>query len=601
MPASAVAPDRPVSSRAFLLDRFCHRPARALALSVSVLLASCGGGGGGGTTTSSDGSAPSEQVQGSLTATPTDAEARRFLLQASFGPTDSDVARVRELGYAGWIDEQFSLPVNFSHLASVKALAAARNDGRDPIPEMLTQSWWTHAITAPHQLRQRVAYALSQIFVVSTVTVDTRMTAAYLDMLTRRADGSYRDLLEGVALSPAMGFYLSHLSNRKEDLSSGRVPDENFAREVMQLFSIGLYQLDDSARPVLVNGSPVETYSPDDIKGLAKVFTGWSWSRSGAQLSLPWWNCFFRTLQCQSEDQLSASMIAYDDQHSLSAKTFLGVTVAAQATSNPYLSLRTALDRLATHPNTAPFISKQLIQKLVTSNPSDRYVADIARVFRANGGNLKAVVKAILLHEEARTPENAVADLSNYGKVREPLLRLSHLMRALPHESVNYGTAAKLYLAEDTGDTALQIGQTPMRAPSVFNFYRPGYTPPQSSIAAAGLVAPEMQLSNETTTLAWANFVATILHQGWGWWNATLQRPDIRFNLSQWESIASNGGALLDAMSIRLLGHRLPDEQASIARNALNAMPVNSALERRLRVQAAVLMVAVSPEFIVQQ
>ncbi|MFT3858541.1 MAG: DUF1800 domain-containing protein [Aquabacterium sp.] len=601
MPASAAAPDRPVSLRAFLLDPLCHRPARALALSVSVLLASCGGGGGGSSSSSTGGTPPSEQLQGSLVQPPSEADARRFLLQASFGPTDSDVARVRELGFSAWIDEQFNLPVNFNHLASVKALAAARNDGRDPIPEMLTQSWWTHAVTAPNQLRQRVAYALSQIFVVSTVTVDTKMTAAYLDMLTRRADGTYRDLLEGVALSPAMGFYLSHLSNRKEDLGSGRVPDENFAREVMQLFSIGLYQLDDSARPVLVNGSPVETYTSDDIKGLAKVFTGWSWYRSASQQSLPWWYCFFRTLQCQTEDQLSLNMVAYDDQHSVSAKTFLGVTIPAQATSNPALSLRTALDRLATHANTAPFISRQLIQKLVTSNPSDRYVADITQVFRANGGNLKAVIKAILLHEEARTPQNTMADMGNYGKVREPLLRLSHLMRALPHASINYGTSAKLYLAEDTGDTATQIGQTPMRAPSVFNFYRPGYTPPQSAIAAAGMVAPEMQLSNETTVLGWANFVSTILMNGWGYWNAAQQRPDIRFDFSAWEAGASNASALLDAMATRLLGHTLPEAQASIARNALNAMPVNTALERRLRVQAAVLMVAMSPEFIVQQ
>lgn len=578
---------------------------RVLTLAGMVLLASCGGGGGGGSESAGNSlpaSDPDSRLQISASMLPSDnSDAYRFLEQATFGPSNADVARVKKIGFDNWIDEQFALPIAFSHLTTVKAGMRARNI-QDPIPLLMTQSWWTHALTEPNQLRQRVAFALSEIFVVSANTVDTRMVASYLDMLTRQADANYRTLLESVALHPAMGQYLSHLSNRKEDVTIGRVPDENFAREVMQLFSIGLYELDDSARPITVNGRYVETYTADDVKGMAKVFTGWGWYRSASQMGIDWWLCFWRSANCATDEQFVQSMAGYNNEHSVSVKNFLGVTVPAQSTGAPSTSLKIALDRLASHHNTAPFISKQLIQHLVTSNPSDAYVTDITNVFRNSNGNLKAVVKAILLHAEARHPEAVVADMSNYGKVREPVLRLTHLLRSLPHTSDTYiANGNAFYLASDTTDSGTELGQTPMQSPSVFNFFRPGYTPPQSSIGAASLVAPEMQLSTETSTLGYANFVADILEGGWGNWTADASHRDIQFNLSQWESTATQSTALIQTMANQLLGHALPDAQASMAASALDTMPADTSRNKRRRLQAAILMVAVSPGFVVQQ
>lgn len=560
-------------------------------LLLPLILVACGGGGG------SASSSESAQRVTAVDQAVDDVAAYRFLTQASFGPTRSDAARVKELGYAGWIDAQFDLPVQTSHLslveASSRALGQTRATGTN-----VTHSWWTRAVRDPAQLRHRVAFALSQIFVVSTLVVDDgRRVASYLDTLTQHADANYRDLLEAVALHPAMGQYLSHLMNRKED-GSGRVPDENFAREVMQLFSIGLYELDDSGRPKLTNGKPTETYGPDDIKGLAKVFTGFSWSWPTAKSGAQWWQCFWRNKECEDDTQDVTRMRGYGEEHSSSAKKFLGVTVPAQEAANPQASLKAALDRLASHPNTAPFISRQLIQRLITSNPSDQYVRDITSVFRASGGNLRAVVKAILLHEEARNP--SASALNTYGKVREPVLKLTHLLRALPHESSNFeaGGSTPFYLADDTSDPGTQLGQTPMKAPSVFNFFRPGYTAPQSAMAQQGLVAPEMQITTETTVLGYANFVTELLDRGWGQWNTQTNKRDIQFDLSRWYTAASNPITLIDTVARDLLGRPLDDDVRDQALLALQAMPVDA---KRQRVQAAILMVAVSPEFVIQQ
>jgi uncharacterized protein (DUF1800 family) len=593
------APPEPASALRPLWASGIRRLLVAAGISV---LASCGGGGGG----AEKAPTPDSGLQISAGMLPADdGDTYRFLTQATFGPSATDIDRVNKIGYDNWIDEQFKLNLQRSHLDTVLAVTASRQLV-DPPGYMLTYSWWTHAIADPAQLRQRVAFALSEIFVVSNVSVDTRMVSSYLDMLTDKADGSYRDLLEAVALHPAMGTYLSHISNRKEDPSSGRVPDENFAREVMQLFSIGLYELDDSAHPRLANNQMIETYTADDVKGMAKVFTGWGWHRPAGQASTPWWLCFWRAQPCQDSNQFSAAMEAYDDpaynQHSTSIKQFLGVTVPAQTTPNARASLNAALDRLATHPNTAPFISKQLIQRLVTSNPSDTYVADITRVFRSSGGSLKAVVKAILLHAEARRP-GSVSGLSmdDYGKLREPVLRLTHVIRSLPHTSSQYAASGLIYLADDTSDPGTQLGQTPMQAASVFNYFRPGYTPPQTSLSAAGMVAPEMQITNETTVLGYANFMAAVLNQGWGQWNQTTQRMDVQFDLSQWDSVAAQPAELVKAIGKKLLGKELPASVATTATNAITAMPSNDAAARKRRVQAAILMTTVSPSFLIQQ
>jgi uncharacterized protein (DUF1800 family) len=569
------------------------RAAMVAGMAVVLGLGACGGG---------DSPSTSSSREQAAAKPASDSEAYRFLQQASFGPTPVQVARLREVGYGPWIDEQFDAQPALTHVQTVEASAAAKARSAGPSPDDIIYSWWTHALRDEQaQLRHRVAFALSEIFVISINNVGNgRTVASYMDMLTRQSSGNYRDLLEGVAMHPAMGQYLSHMANVKAD-GNGRVPDENFAREVMQLFSIGLYDLDDSAQPKLVNGKPVESYNANDIKGLARVFTGFSWMWPASKSGAPWWKCFWRSTECHEPSiQDISPMQGYTQTHEPGAKQFLGASVAEQGTPDPQASLRVALDTLANHPNTAPFLSRQLIQRLVTSNPSNAYVADVTRTFRQSNGNLRAVVKAILLHDEARRP--AAATLYSYGKLREPVLRLAHLLRALPHTSDRYlSSGSVFYAAIDTSDAASSLGQTPMRSPSVFNFFRPGYRPPQSAIAAEGLVAPEAQIATETAALGYANFVSNILESGWGEWSSTMRRNDVQLDFSPWLGKAVTPSDLIDAIATLMLGRPLSGTARTTAITAIDGMPKTTDANKRQRVQAAVLLVAVSPDFMVQQ
>jgi uncharacterized protein (DUF1800 family) len=309
---------------------------------------------------------------------------------------------------------------------------------------------------------------------------------------------------------------------------------------------------------------------------------------------------------CKEDSQDVTAMSPYASEHSTSARTVLGTAIAAQSAPNPKADLSDALDRLAQHPNTAPFISRQLIQRLVTSNPSPQYVGDVAAVFRSSGGNLKAVVKAILLHAEARHPETVLTDLSTYGKLREPVIRLAHLLRTLPHTSKAYtdsqaaGTLPFL-MTTDTDSSSSALGQSPMRSPSVFNFFRPGYSPPQTRMGNAKLVAPEMQITNETSVVAYANFVSAILRDGWGQWRSESNQLDIQFDTSAFNTQVSSGSSLIDAVAQALLGAPLPADTRALAATALDAMPASTDGQKKQRIRAAILLTAVSPGFTVQQ
>jgi uncharacterized protein (DUF1800 family) len=583
-----------------------------LAAALAALLAACGGGGGA--------TAVNEQAAGLPGAPVVDkpadaAEAARFLTQATFGPTDAEVERVMAIGYERWVDEQLAKPAAPVHRtrwegadAALKAIDPARSAWQDEV----LNSFWKQAVTGDDQLRQRVAFALSQIFVISMqgsqVGDHPRAAADYLDMLGDKGLRTYRELLEAVALHPQMGIYLSHLRNQKADARTGRVPDENFAREVMQLFSIGLHELHLDGTPRLSDGQPVETYGPADISGLARVFTGWSWS-------CPEWpdsGCFYwgEVDGRRSPDLSFAAMQGYPQFHSREEKTFLGTTIPAQSVADPVASLKAALDTLAAHPNVGPFIGRQLIQRLVTSNPSPAYVADVARVFADNGagvrGDMKAVVKAVLLHPQARliTPSS--------GKVREPILRLTAFLRAFPSSSDSGD-----WRVGSTDDPGASLGQSPLRSPSVFNFYRPGYVPPGTGAAAQGLVAPEMQIAHETTAAGYVNFMRDGIASGVGQWNGVVggvarNRRDIQQDFGAELALADQPAALLDRLDAKLTYGRMPaalkgeiqSAIESIAIPALNAAgtnqgPIDNA--RRNRVRSALLLVLASPEFAVQK
>jgi uncharacterized protein (DUF1800 family) len=513
-------------------------------------------------------------------------EAARFLAQATFGPTDADIDRLMSLGYSGWINEQFTTPANGSHLAFFRSL----NNGND---KEVAATFWRQAFTGPDQLRLRMAYALSQIFVISLEDGDVdnydRAVAAWMDMLNAHSFGNYRDLLQTVSTNPMMGLYLTHLGNQRADPATGRVPDENYAREVMQLFSIGLVELNPDGSPRA--GAP-ETYTPSDVSELAKVFTGWGWACTDQSNS-----CFSRgeSNNRSDADRDLKPMVAYPNFHSVEAKRFLGITIPA-GTSAPD-SLRLALDRLAAHPNVGPFIGRQLIQRFTTSNPSPAYVNAVANAFNNNGsgvrGDFKAVLKAVLLHPEARV----VSDVS--GKVREPILRLSAFVRAFPHRSVS-----GKYEIDVTTSPATALGQAPMHAPSVFNFYRPGYVAPGSNSAARNLVAPEMQIINETSVAGYVNYMRDSISGGVGFSAGYgVDRRDLRAEYAAELALANDVPALVDRVTSRLTYGAIGAARRTEIINAVNTITLptsgSQSTARRQRVNAAILLTVASPEFIV--
>ena len=542
-------------------------------------------------------------------------EAARFLTQATFGPTGTDSDAVMKYGYSGWLDRQFALPAT-SHRAYWEAADAAIRAVTPTVganQEQVWESFWQQALNGPDQLRQRAVFALSQIFVISAldgaVGNEPRAMAAWLDMLGDKGLTTYRELLEAVALHPLMGRYLSHLRNQKADLTTGRIPDQNFARESMQLFSIGLVRLNLDGTPLLVGGRTVETYGPDDVAGLSRVFTGFSWACPAAPAN----NCFLNGSSggVSDPDRAFKPMVAYPQYHSTEVKSFLGTTIPAQAVADPVGDLRIALDTLASHPNAAPFISRQLIQRLVSSNPSPAYVQAVATVFNDNGagvrGDMKSVFKAIYTHPDARLLNNTTT-----GKLREPVLRLSAYLRAFPHQS-----DTGRWRVGNTDSAATSLGQTPLRAPSVFNFYRPAYVAPGSSTAAAGLVAPEMQLLNETSVSGWVNYMRDNLTSGVGAFNGTvgtvvLNRRDMQRDWQLEMGLAAQPDALADRVLQKLLYGQastalrteLITNINSIVVPPLNATgsnqsAVNAAL--RNRINAALLLTLAAPEFLAQK
>ena len=574
-----------------------------LAALLAALLASCGGSGGGSAGNTADGTQNDPQT--ALATQQRDAAAR-FLTQASFGPTEASVQRVLELGYEGWIDEQFKLPAT-SHLATWDTLNAtlkAANPSAWPGQDGVINSFWHAAVGGDDQLRQRVALALSEIFVISmqdtNVGNDPRAAAHYLDVLATHGLGRYRDLLEGVALHPMMGRYLSTLGNRKADTRTGRVPDENFAREVMQLFSIGLFQLNADGSPQLNGSTPIETYAPNDIMGLARVFTGWSWACPVAP-TLTNHTCFSSGSVSVSgssksdPDRSIKPMINYPGMHAPEEKRFLTAVIPAN-TDGP-TSLRIALDTLAGHPNVGPFIGRQLIQRLVTSNPSPTYVRDVAQAFNSSGGDMKAVVKTILLHPEARTPSAAS------GKVREPLLRLSAFLRAF-----NATSDSGQYKIGNTDDPTTKLGQTPMRAPSVFNFFRPGYAPPGVVFDGVQMVSPELQIAHEATAAGYVNYLRSGVFSGLGpSGGVPANRADVQPDYTAELALADTPAALVERLNAKLMYGSMPTTLKTEIVNAIASIPVPTSSQasadnaKRYRVSAAVLLTLVSPEFLVQK
>lgn len=546
-------------------------------LGLCVALVACGGASSAAST------APVTVPDEPLSA----AQAARLLTQATYGPTRDDIDRLTGRTARQWLDEQFVTPPMDTHWAYVVErkgpLGCQVCDARYINAAM--ESFWTQAVRGPDQLRQRMVLALSELFVVSTVnsSVETQAEAhaAYLDMLSRNAFGNFRTLLEDVSTHPTMGHYLSHFKNDREDAVTGRIPDENYAREVMQLFSIGLWQLNpDGSRKTDGAGKPLPTYSQSDVMGLARVFTGWSWS--GSSRSESEWQGW-----AGNADTWNRRMTNYPAHHSTREKRFLGAVIPAGASGEA--SLKVAMDTLFNHPNVGPFIGRQLIQRLVTSNPSPAYVAQVTAAFNDNGqgvrGDLRAVLRAVLLNPEARS--NASLQDGRSGKLREPLVRFGHWMRAFK------ASARDGYLRVwNLEDPVYSLGQNPLRAPSVFNWFRHDYAPP-GEVMQQGLVAPEFQITHETTATGYANFVTRTVERGFGWNDSAIVG-----DYTAERALAPRPGDLLDHLSLLLCAGQLGATSRAVILDAVNAIPASDV---QARVHTAVALVMLAPEFIVQK
>ncbi|MFT3734853.1 MAG: DUF1800 domain-containing protein [Rhodocyclaceae bacterium] len=572
------------------------RPLQSLALAVAlpVLLSSC----------ASHMSWPSEPKALPRPArvadtgpSPKAAEASRFLQQATFGPTMSEIEALTKSSFSGWIDQQMATKQTLT-APLIEPYYKVLKKGENLKQDQYFSAFWKTSTTAPDQLRQRVAFALSEIFVISMdgmLDVKMRAIANYHDMLARNAFGDFRTLIEEVSRHPAMGVYLSHIKNMKEDPSKGRVPDENYAREVMQLFTIGLQELNPDGTLKLRNGEPIETYTNDDITGLAKVFTGFSYGS------------FERTDQDfhnagRSPDWEVRPMVGYNQFHSGSEKRFLGVRIAPEQFPSADDDLKIAMDRLFNHPNVGPFFGRQLIQRLVTSNPSPAYVRRVTEAFNNNGagvrGDMQAVVRAVLLDPEARSA--ATLKDAGFGKVREPILRLSQWMRAFNATSV-----AGNFDMFNTDNPGNSLGQSPMRSPTVFNFYRPGYVPPGSMVAKRGMVAPEMQIVSESSVAGYANFIQTTIDGGAG--RTTNNKRDIQPDYSAQMALADSTDKLVAHIDLLLTANQLSADSRRRISEAVNEIriPTNNPAQaenaRRNRVKLATLLTMVSPEYLVQK
>ncbi len=544
-------------------------PPVAMVPLAALVVAACGGG-----ETGSSGAPP---VAGAPPPPPpppplTGTQAGRMLAQGAMGSTRADIDSVISLGFDGWLGGQFNAPRATSFwdwLVSAGYAVDANKDnttGFDP-------AVWRQLIGGTDQLRQRVGVALLDMLVVGIdgVNLSWRQMnmAAYMDILWDNAFGNFRTIMDKISTNAAMGSFLTFLGNRKANPGAGSVPDENYARELMQLFTIGLYKLNADGTQQSSGGKPVESYTLDDVTGLARVFTGWDLDSSDNT----------------TPDRYRRPMTQVASRHELGVKTFLGTTIPAGTTGAE--SLRLALDAIFAHPNVPPFISKQLIQRLVTSNPTPAYVGRVSAVFSNNGsgtrGDLKAVVRAILLDTDARS-DTAAASSTSFGKLREPVTRLTGWARAFGAKS-----PSEAWPIGDTSSSSTRLSQSVGRSPSVFNFFRPGYTPPNSAVATANLVAPEFQITNEPSVIAYLNYMRSLIQNGTG---------DFKADYTTILTKAADSQALLDEVNLLVAANQVSAATIAQIKTAIDSIASATPTDLNNRVYAAILLVMASPEYL---
>ncbi len=540
----------------------------ALSASLMAFLSACGGGGGG--------VGDSAPPPGPPAAPVSQTSAARFLLQAQLSASDADIAAVQSQGYSAWLQTQMNTPVSttgwdwliskgYNTVVAVNTLA--------PADYMV----WNQLIASPDALRKRFALAWSEIMVVSSnsMAIASRSfaMAAYWDLLNADVFGNYRKLLEDITLNLAMGVYLNTRGNQKENPATGSQPDENYAREVLQLFSIGLYNLELNGALKLEGGKPKESYVQSDITNLARVFTGYDYDITD-------------DTGATNPQRVRNPMVLIPSRHSTVDTVFLGTTIS---NTDGKAALKTTLDIIFNHPNVGPFVSKQLIMRLVTSNPSPDYVGRVASVFNNNGfgvrGDLRAVTAAVLLDNEARG--DAALTAAAGGKLREPIVRFAQWAR-----SFNAASTTGDWKIGDLSSSSDRLGQSPLRSPSVFNFFRPGYVPPNTALANQQLAAPEFQIANESTVAAYVNFMVNVVRIGFA---------DVQPKYETELALAGSPAALLARLNLLLSANQVSAATLAVIQDAITRMPNANATDQKNRVQAAVLLIMACPEYLVQK
>jgi uncharacterized protein (DUF1800 family) len=484
------------------------------------------------------------------------AAAARFLEQASWGPTTPSVARVEQIGFNAYIDEQFATaPSSWPDLAATDGLDKMQN------------RFFVNAVNGQDQLRQRVAFALGEVMVISNHKIDPHGFPYYVRLLHQDAFSNYVTLLKDVTLSPAMGHYLDMVDNDKAIPSNGTSPNENYAREIMQLFSIGLMKLNpDGSLQTDASGNPIPTYTQDTIEGFASVFTGWTYPTAPGQKK-----------QLHNPQYWTGPMESDDSDHDQNPKSLLDGTVlpAGQTAAK---DLDDGLQTILNNQNVGPFICLRLIEQLVVSNPSPAYLSHCSAAFADNGsgqrGDLKAVIKAILLDSEARRGDDPTQLTQGDGKMKEPLLMMNNLLRAL--NATTDGANLNWY--------SYNMRQDLYNPPSVFNYYPPNYR-----LESNNLLAPEMKLNTTPSALWRANFVNGVV-----FWNSPGTTV---VDFKPWAALASDDTKLLDALNVAFLHGAMPDQMRQTITTALDTLDPN---DLNGRARTAIYLVATSQIYSVQ-
>ncbi|KQV85696.1 DUF1800 family protein [Pelomonas sp. Root1237] len=522
-------------------------------------------------------------------STMTESEARRFLGQASFGPTDASVTDVMARGRAAWLSSQFNLAnSDFSGVPYVDpdsskgcptgAPATCKRDNYTLFPVQV--QFFANAVNQPDQLRQRTALALSEILVVSGNVIKLpNAMADYQRIFLRNAFGNFRDVLKEVTLSPAMGRFLNMANNDKPSPTKGIEPNENYAREVLQLFSIGLSQLNlDGSLQLDAKGQPIPSYDQDTVEGFAHAFTGWTYApRPGATKN-----------KFGNPSYYDAPMVAFDDHHDKGTKKLLSGTVLPGG-QTAQADLDAAIDNIFNHPNVGPFIGRQLIQQLVTANPSPAYVLRVATAFnggalvngqRSKRGDMKAVLTAILTDAEAASPQAP----ANFGKLREPILQLTHLLRSMG------GVSDGVWLRSQ----AASLGQTVYSPASVFNFFPPDYDLPDNP----SLDGPAFGVFNASAAFKLSGVLQTALNGKGVAADASVPgATGTKIDLARWQALATTPTSLVAEINRVLFAGRASTALQAALLKAAQIAPATKPLDRA---KAALFLAAMSPEYLVE-